>query len=367
MKFESPVQKKETMEGGFETVENRQEAVEKIRKVISQRLEERFGEGGEDEMDFHIPQHSYDVATDTSVFLKLVREIDPDLVSEEDIDLGMLEGLGHDLLQNADKDPGKMRRRHRGFEPKDVDEDFQKRGVVGNERRSANELIKILKKYKYPDGSDVFPTDKDEISADIGVTFPWMDFNEEFPEQDDTPVEKRKKGLKISQPYLTHKSSLRGLALATADLRGDFRFSDDLSVFRKAGKAEYRELKIPIRDAIKKGLENILPEQRAEITKDLLSWEASQVGFARWQQILFEKSIEENEMLNSSPKAEEIKKVLYKQYGKFEVNIKGADRYYKRLKKEFGKLADAKEQKQLADEGGASFRELLREMGYNEV
>ena len=278
-------------------VESREQALLAVKSSLLNRLRARFSEQGEMPLDYHGPAHSLEVGGTTKAFLQKIRDIDPELVSAEDVVLGELEGIAHDVVQEGVREEAKN----------------LKRKVEYNEYASAAELLEEMGRYYYPDGSAVFPT-KDEkfcndIIDNIGTTIPEFAYAE-LPDGS--------KGIRISQKKLTKKSSLRALALASADLRGEFMQKKEPASFFASGDAEFREISLPVREDIGKGIGQITPKRRAEIATLILDWKHSQVGFVKRQKILFYESIEKNEAIAHSPKAEEIRKVLADMFSEFD-------------------------------------------------
>lgn len=353
----------------FIEVADRAEALMLIKEGFMATIEDRFGPRSGDPLDYHKVQHSLDVAKRTGPFLKAIQEIDPDLVHAEDIERAEIEGLGHDLVQRAFKEPGKFRERWRGAYPEDITPEMRKRGIeIGNEHDSALEIIAEFKRYRLSDGAPVFDVTQEFIQEtidDIAVTFPKIEFNAELP--DGTT------GIKIFQPYLSPKSSLRALAVASGDLRGDLAEENPI-VFIETGNGELRESNDTIKQDLRKGIENIGNERRANIAGAILNWQKSQPGHGKWQKELYRQSIEENEKINGSRKTEEIKRALYKLYGitenqdgAFDRTIAVAQRHYENMEARFGHLRDASvwdvapgEREKLEEQ----FIELLEAVGY---
>jgi hypothetical protein len=353
----------------FIEVANRVEALRLIKEGFIATIKERFGPESGDPLDYHKVKHSLDVAKRTVVFLKVIQEIDPDLVSTEDIERAEIEGLGHDLVQRAFKEPGKFRERWRGAYPEDITPEMRKRGVeIGNEHDSALEIIAEFKRYRLPDGAPVFNVTQEFIKEtvdDIAATFPKFEFNAELP--DGTT------GIKVFQPYLSLKSSLRALGIASGDLRGDLA-EENPAVFIETGNGELRELNDTIKQDLRKGIDNIGNERRADIVGSILDWQKSQPGHGKWQKELYRQSIEENEKISGSLKAEEIKKALYKLYGitedqngAFDRTIAAAQQHYENMEARFGHLRGASvwdvvpEEREKLEE---QFIKLLEAVGY---
>ena len=338
------------------------DASRRIQKEFRRRLSEQFGPNGtEESLDFHNPRHSEEVVNHARKFLDIIREIDPSLVSDLDLELIQIEGLAHDVVQRSTKAPGRMRLRHRGYRAADVPQAVRNLGIaVGNELASARELLGELARYRFPDGRSVFPVDdpafRREIADDIGATFPAFKPNAEIDGD---------RGLKMYHPHLTARSSVRALALVTADTRADIGSNPDPEVFRQHGNAEFRELRHTMKGQLLNGIERLVPRRRIQISRDILGWVREQIAFAKWQKVLFLESLERNRRLNSSPKAAAIKRALRRQYRSFDSNIRAVRNRCARLEREYGDPGDAKTfARRIREMSTEQLRALFREMGY---
>ena len=338
------------------------DASRRIQKRFRRRLSEQFGPNGKEEsLDFHNPGHSEEVVTHAWKFLDIIREIDPSLVSDLDLELIQIEGLAHDVVQRSTKPAGRLRLRHRGYRATEVPQAVRDLGVaVGNELASARELLGELARYRFPDGRYVFPMDdpafRREIADDIGATFPAFQPNAEINGD---------RGVKMYQPHLTARSSLRALALATADTRADIGSSPDPDVYRQHGNAEFRELRHALKAQLLNGIKRLEPRRRVQISRDILGWVRGQIAFAKWQKVLFLDSLERNRRLNSSPKAAAIKKALRRQYRYFDSNIREVRTRCAKLEREYGDPADAKAfARRIREMSTEQLHALFREMGY---
>lgn len=359
----------------YEVAENRHEAFKKITFVFEKLLTSRFGENGTiEQMPFHNLAHSRDVAEKATNMLKIIRGIDATLVSEEDIELAYMIGLGHDLVQNADKKDGATRVRHRGFKEYNKEKLKELGVLIGNEEATGKEILEETHRYRGPDGELLFPSDKfkERIMEAVGVTYTDVLPNTELP-QDAMHVKTAKtkgktvkdeylpheflKALKFYQPVLTPESSLVSFSIAQADLRGVCGAAENPAIFQNRGDVEFHELQSEaIVKEVQKGIKHIPQERRVEIAKIILGWIKSQVGFALWQRELFNEELEKNNVIHNSKKAEEIKIALHKMFGHFGENILGAYARYERLMYEFGEKID---DGQINNE---SFNKLLKEM-----
>lgn len=324
---------------------------EAVKGELRRLVQERFGKEGKEALDYHGPEHSLGVAEDAVDLLKIIQQQDPSMVSDVDVLLVELEALAHDLVLESNTE-GFTRARDRGAAY--TDEVGELKGVgekVGNEGKSAQELLKILKKTTTSGGKEFFPTWDPEfragVAADIAATYPDALF---YSQPDpNTGLD----GLKISQPHLTSESSLRAWALATADLRGVYRKDKNPKGFIEHGDAELRESKVGIRKEIATGLDSIPPEKRVVIVKEILGWKHTQINFPKWQEKLFLQSVAEQAKFNGKPQLQELLKSQFD----FAPAIALAQSESVRLKTEYGSLVeDATDTKK--------FQALLQEVGY---
>ena len=349
-------------------VTSRPQAVMIAKEILRSRLNNRFGPTAVDPLDYHTRGHSEHVALWARKGLETIRELAPDLVPMEDLDLVEIEGLGHDLVQDCFKDPDKWRARWGGYKETDISPAMRERGMVrGNERASADEILEVLGYFIYVDGSLVFPVNDDawceSISADIGTTYPKFEKT-----ADGSP--------KVFQPYLLPETSLRGLCLANADLRSNLAESE--TVFWQTGNAELREWWWELTRYMRcdGDLHKIPQDGRARIATQILDWIRDQVGFAREQRKLFLGSIAGNDILNAHAVGVQIQWALCELYGllqgdegedgNFENNIVLAHRRYLIFEDRFGHLTDAECRKQRLDVISVEdIGCLLTEVGYS--
>ncbi len=344
-------------------VDSFENACRLLRNEFRLRLKERFGGHGTS-LDFHQVRHSEQVATDARLLLWTLREYcDKNLASEEDLSLVEVEGLGHDLVQEAFLETGRLRVRHRGFEPGDITAALRERGVtIGNERASAYEVYEEMRRYCYcRDGRMVFNSgcygqDRASIAANIGATYPDFKFAK-LPDGTEA--------LKVFQPYLLPESSIRAWALATADLRGTIIFRE-AEEFCDDGDAEFRELNHSLRRELKTG--TLSQERMSQIATAILDWRRTQIGFVRWQKILFAESLENRNDIGAHPRAKEIRETVQRVWGidtKFERCILSTKEAYESLESRYGSLSDAATRaKRLAEISEADFKKLTQAIGY---
>lgn len=356
-------------------VKNRGEAISRILETFRREQEENYGN-----LDFHNEHHPEGVRHEGLRFLKIIRGVEENLVSKEDLGTLADAASAHDSVLRVAN--GEMIRRFRGFFDTDIPPDLKKlmeeQGVTeGNERASANRLLAEMDRYVGPDGKPVFDAaTRQTMREAIAATFPDFDFKgtvpEHSPELEGLPdgplpegLERYRTGLKAWQPHLKPESSLVTLALAEADLRGEVA-ANDPERFRQSGNAEFRELSVGIRRRLERGIENLSQAERTEIAGKILDWTKTQVTFGMWQKVLFWEAIGQNRIINESTKREEIKSALAKAYNaNFNTSILAAKERYETLEQRYGRFEDAEGRKGALDgmtNDDCAF--LLLEIGY---
>lgn len=386
-------------------VHSYQEAVDDCSKELLAFLERSY-----EHLDFHNKRHSLEVASRIRTDLSAIKEIAPDLVSDEEIEEASLRALSHDLIMQAVRGPdpfsGQIKRiKLRGGKEGDVtkllsenktlsqlnlvessrenlsaalgnieeltirevslepqDETF----VSGNELASAALFYNTISRFRYSEdftdedgvshkkGEQVFKTTFDEVIEDIAVTCPDFDFvkghDERFPDR---------LGLRVYQKHLSPKATLRQISLAVADLRGPCGASS-FEDYYSTSDAEFRESNAPwIEEALKDGTDKVSLSKRAEIVSSALAWTRGSRDFVLWQKKVFEGILDTNELFQRRP---EVKDYFAGTYNRFDENADRALERYENLKERFGHLAKVDEA--YSEEGSAQFKEFLEELGY---
>jgi hypothetical protein len=349
----NPESKEENSEESKELTFLEYDKMDEVREVLEKKLEERYGEKSDNFLPFHNREHSMRLAENSRDFLKTIQKIDSDLVPAGDLETAGVISWGHDLIQNSTFNPetGTIMR-HRGFSPDDIPANLRDKTMVGNEKSSADEIIREAEKTG-------LKINKEKVEEAVAATYPNISFDPE-------------KGLKIYQPYLQPESSVLTLAVAEGDLRGDL-WSENFDVFKNSGNAEFRELNKGITDEMKKMAEEgtqVAPERKGMIAKSILDWTKGQIDFANSQKELFWEAIENNASINKSPRAQEIKEALKEKYLKnIERNAEKAKERHEALiaefKEKYGLLDDPKEwPEKLKSIDDNDFESLLEEIGY---
>lgn len=329
--------------------------IDGVCRFFKEKIKERYGKDGENPLDFHNEKHPERLAENSVEFLKTVQKIDPDLVSEEDLEAAEVISWGHDLFQNStfNKETGRIAR-HRGFFPDDIPDFLRKeeKVVKGNERVSTDEIIEKIKKA----GLEISQT---KIEDGVAATLPSFSFDKEGR-------------LRICQPYLKPESSISTLAIAEGDLRGDL-WSEDFNVFKDSGNAEFRELNRGISMEVKKMTKDeaqMSSERKGAVLNSILDWVKGQIDFASSQKELFWEAIDNNKFINGSAKSKEIKDALREKYLiNIEKNVEMAKKRYEiliaGLKEKYDLGDDPKEwPEKLKSIDNSDFNSLLEEIGY---
>lgn len=359
-------------------VKNLGEATVQILGKFRKNQAELYGD-----LDFHNEKHPEFVRQYALEFAKIIMRIDPELVTKKTLADIVSSAASHDSVLNAAREA--MLIRFRGFFAADLEgetkekqrELMSRQGIEkGNELLSWEKLEEELDRYIHEEGNSVFNEKAiQEMRLAIAATFPEFNFTATIPDEAfakyfsgefGEELRRYKTGIKVWQPHLEPGSPITALAVAEADLRGEAS-SKNFGDYRRGGNAEFRELSVGLRKTIDGGVENIPQEDRAKISGAILGWIKSQVTFAMWQKVLFWEAIDANKAINSSSKAEEIKKALAERYNReFDKNIVASKKRYEVLEKTFGTVEDAEQRKvNLASISDENFRLLLKAVGYS--
>lgn len=345
---------------------SKQQAVIIAKEILGSRLDERFGVFSRDPLDYHHRQHSERVAQWARKGLETIRKIAPELVPLEDLALVEIEAMGHDVVQRASKKPYWWRIRWGGYKQDDISpglrEEMRQLGLntMGNERASGYEILELLTRFVYPEGTFVFPVDdagwREEVMADVGTTFPRFEKT-----ADGAP--------KVWQPYLLPTTSLRGFCLANADMRSHLAESPE--IFNEIGDAEFRELWWELTQFMREDGDVSYFKNRHCVAARILDWMREQAGFIREQEKLFLESLEENLIINAHSEQSHIKFALRELYGcpehgggAFDRNITAAHQRHVVLESHYGHFHPAVRNEKLVSISKGDVRRLLIEIGY---
>lgn len=157
-------------------LERLRHACQRIEQEAAQVLREKYPSS---EFPFHNLEHSRQVADDAEDILRLIQEIDPALVSDEDIIFVRAEAMRHDIPQDRrqhdehhDYSPitGSITRL-RGFSPNFIDKEAPIGDPrIGNEQRAAVLLLEEMA--QSPDAEIFDQFDRFDVHMDIGSTYP---------------------------------------------------------------------------------------------------------------------------------------------------------------------------------------------------
>ncbi len=161
-------------------------------------------------LTYHNSLHTETVIKNTELILRMIRSVNPELVSEKDITLGKLAAAFHDVVQEWES----------GTDTSGAIKRMRKNG--DNEEKSADESIVFIDNTVNTLFGPIFSEkDKNVVKEAIIVTIPR--FNEGC----------------VSQPNLTSKTSIVARAVALADLgtagleSGERFFRDAVALFRE--------------------------------------------------------------------------------------------------------------------------------------
>ncbi len=246
---------------GLEFYVNRgiEEALAKIKIFAEDAKPER------NRLHFHQCQHTKEVVRRTELILSAVREIEPNLASRNNFQIGRLAAGFHDSVQEwvEEKIPDGARTKL-----------FRRRLFGHNERASIGEAVLFMNKVNEEAKEEIFSWPDKLLTAEaINVTIPSFD-QEKFT---------------VIQPNLSEKTSLvaRALALAdlgTAGLDGYKSFIDD-------GNALFREENLDIFDAAHSRV-SISQEDRGYFRERMITWSESQPKFAEGRRTMLRFELE---------------------------------------------------------------------------
>lgn len=308
MNFESP-----QFEAGQESIDKlREKAVmqgaEEAQMKIKQRFENPLDE--KNYLPFHDRAHTESVMSRTERILDAIQKVGPDLVSDKDVQNGILAAAFHDTVNSSEENI---------VRDGDRTKIMRKRFTGNNEQKSADEAVEFMGQAATESKAYIFSKNDVAIVREaIAATVP--DFN---------PEKKT-----VVQPNLKEESSIVARALALADL--GTAGMDGPKKFLKEGDDLFREENLDIAKALLK------PEQIDEAQKDyfrqrMLGWTKFQPAFARGR-----KELLDDELRGFPEKA---KDAIKKLFDKFDLSIQAA-----------GERAKRREE--------MSCEEIARDMGY---
>lgn len=289
------------------------ESVDRGVTLALEEVRERFEDAADvrDRLPFHNVDHTEGVIRRTVTILQTLREIDPERVSEREVELGRLTGGFHDTVQTwstqeiPDGEAIKVMRR---------------RNVGTNEQASGAEARKFMKSENERLGSEMYSeADQDLVVSSIDGTVPAYD---------------GKRGTAI-QPNVSSTSPVLAKAVALADL--GIAGMEGPEKYALTGDALFREENIDILIALHEG-QPVSDDDRERFRRRMLSWTGSQSGFVKGRQQAFAEEI------NSFSEVEQ--KALRLLFRHFD---------------ETSTAAEALSQRRQA----MSFEELARDMGYS--
>src|SRR3989344_1006690 len=393
-------------------VENEGEAKTRIIVSLKAFLETSYGPEGENPLEMHKPEHSYQLAADVVSDLEAIQRISPDLVGPANITLDEFISLGHDSIERPVIKKG-VRARIRGMWPDDLSGNvtLKEGGVIeagfdtmftwnlsqfdvsdielsavsdpkdlenpGNEFASAVYTWKVIQKFviKVGENEKGEPLYKPAIEASfedvahrVAVTLPNFDFEATLPDG--------RKALRVHQPYLNEWSTIDEIVIANRDLRGPCG-ARDFAGFYPTGDAEFREINLGVRRQIEGGILGVPIEDRIAIARKILGFARTQEGFVLHQKAEFEAILKRSVIFNGyekdgvrymtpHEKAGELVSYFRGEYTKFDENAEVSAERYRRMEQRYGSADPKKREEELAAKlsDDSEFASLLKEFGY---
>ena len=150
------------------------------------------------------------------------------------------------------------------------------------------------------------------------------------------------------------------------DLRDGVGGSTRPEDFFESGNSEWREVNVQNLKFVLEKVRSGAPDADALMQKfaaDSLGWVKGQVFFGFTQRNAFEKSLAENEQLNSSSKTEELKTYIRRQFSHFNDNIWASHERYEHMARAFAAEKDTERRfKMMLGELGWDTEKLMPEM-----
>ncbi len=267
---------------------------------------------------------------------ELVEQLTPEELFQYKIAKMHAYGWGHDVVQNFTySESSGTRARNRG-----AFEGDRPGGSNGNEALSALSIHTQLLRFKNAEGKQLFEhLTLDQILADVGTTFPDIEFKQKPNEVNRT--------LYAYQPHLSQEATLEGFILAQVDLRENVGNNTDVSFYEQASLEEYRELSIKYGEQIAHHFS--IGEDQKDMTGDeivvfansALSWLSAAESFVIAQHEVSNNAIDARFPLDTENPLNSELNIFFKNHFKsenFEVIAAGVDERYKAIEAEYGCL-----------------------------
>lgn len=228
-------------------------------------------------LSYHNVDHTKSVIERYMRIVSLIREIDPNLISIREIQIGQLGSAFHDDVQNfvekveIEKDTiNGMPNPFAGMEKK-----IRARDTINNEEESYKPAIAYMREVNKTKPNTFTKIDEDMLHQQIAVTVPDFDIENKT----------------VFQPNLNKDSKIVDIALALADING--AGIDGAEQFINEGNALFREENLDIMEAVfdmRNG--QIIPEKNKEYFKHrIILWSQIQPAFAQGRKNLLDKEI----------------------------------------------------------------------------
>lgn len=228
-------------------------------------------------LSYHNVDHTKSVIERYTRIVSLIREIDPNLISIREIQIGQLGSAFHDDVQNfvekieIEKDTiNGMPNPFAGMEKK-----VRARDTINNEEESYKPAIMYMHEVNKTKPNTFTKVDEDMLHQQIAVTVPDFDIENKT----------------VFQPNLNKNSKIVDIALALADING--AGIDGAEQFINEGNALFREENLDIMEAVfDMRNRQIIPEEDKEYFKHrIILWSQIQPAFAQGRKNLLDKEI----------------------------------------------------------------------------
>ncbi|KXK08908.1 MAG: hypothetical protein UZ21_OP11001000467 [Microgenomates bacterium OLB22] len=204
-------------------------------------------------LDYHGPAHTTEVVSRTQRILETIRQQDPALISQRDIQRGVLGAVFHDIVQQWESVPSLQ----------DEVMVIMRKGKPGfNEKASRYMALQYMHEVNDQYGREIFSDeDCDIVGKGILLTIPGYDMHLKT----------------VIQPGLTADTGLVEGALALADLGG--AGMDGPDAYATEGNRLFLELNMDVRAILFEG-RTMSSLQKDLFRKRLLAWGTGQIDFA---------------------------------------------------------------------------------------
>jgi hypothetical protein len=220
---------------------------------------------------FHLPyhdsKHTQFVIDKVGLILSSIRNVDPKLVTQRDIEIGKFAAAFHDVFIRWEKKVVPDGEHTKVLRKRLIPDSIE------NEKASAEIAIKYMDIVNEVQDFEIFNSDDKEIVREsieresIEITIPSYD-----------PVTKT-----VKQPRLTLDSSIVARSVAMADIGAA---GMDVNVYTDGGDRLFREENIDIYDAINLNPSEVSGDKEEYYRNRMIYWSEFQIGFAQGRKVL---------------------------------------------------------------------------------